>query len=384
LGCPVCFASSGLKAASGPSLGELAERFRHLRAAAGSCNLQLSGGEPTTRADLPDIIRTARAAGFAFVQLNSNGLRLGRQAGYAHALAQAGLSSVFLQFDGSDATCQALRGRPLKVDKLLAVEACTDAGLGVVLVPTIARGVNDSEIGDILKLALAFGPAVRGVHFQPMASFGRYPDMADMTGMTDMPEMPDMGNGHRWSPGPTLPEVLRALEDQTCGLVRADQFHPPGCEHELCSFSGTFVRTPGGGLEPVSQAGARCCETPRPGSDGLCELPSPGATVRSDQPHSALEGALKARAFTSRQWAAPLSGKKTAALADDFDRFLATAGTEKRFSISCMVFQDAWTIDLERTRGCCIHVQASDGRLVPFCLYNLTSSQGRALYRGKC
>ena len=364
LGCPVCFASSCLEAEPGPSLGVLAERFRHLRAAAGPCNLQLSGGEPTTRADLPDIVRAARAAGFAFVQLNSNGLRLGRQSGYARELAQAGLSSVFLQFDGSDAACKTLRGRPLKADKLLAVEACADAGLGVVLVPTIARGVNDSEVGAILKLALAFGPAVRGVHFQPLAAFGRYPDLPagpDMHGMPGRAHAGRAGHPRRTGPGPTLPEMMRALQDQTGGMVRADQFHPPGCEHELCSFSGTFARTPDGGLEPVGQTGAGCCE------------PAP----------SALDGALKSRAFTSRQWAAPQPGGARGVPADDFDRFLAAAGTEKRFSISCMAFQDAWTIDLERTRGCCIHVLASDGGLVPFCLYNLTSTEGRTLYRGK-
>ena len=65
---------------------------------------------------------------------------------------------------------------------------------------------------------------------------------------------------------------------------------------------------------------------------------------------------------------------------DDLDRFLARARTHT-FSISAMAFQDAWNLDLERLRGCCIHVVAPDGRLVPFCAYNLTSSEGRALYR---
>jgi uncharacterized radical SAM superfamily Fe-S cluster-containing enzyme len=46
-----------------------------------------------------------------------------------------------------------------------------------------------------------------------------------------------------------------------------------------------------------------------------------------------------------------------------------------------MAFQDAWSLDLERVRDCCIHVMTSDGRLVPFCAYNLTDVQGHALYR---
>jgi hypothetical protein len=46
-----------------------------------------------------------------------------------------------------------------------------------------------------------------------------------------------------------------------------------------------------------------------------------------------------------------------------------------------MAFQDAWTLDLERLRDCCIHTVSPDGRLIPFCAYYLTSRDGRPLYR---
>ena len=48
-----------------------------------------------------------------------------------------------------------------------------------------------------------------------------------------------------------------------------------------------------------------------------------------------------------------------------------------------MAFQDVWSLDLERVRECCIHVVTPDGRMVPFCLYNLTSADGTALYRNR-
>ena len=345
LECPVCFACSHAHGAAGPGLEELAGRFAALYAKTGPCNLQLSGGEPTTRDDLPDIIRSARQAGFGFVQLNTNGLRLGADAGYAAVLAQAGLSSVFLQFDGSDAACTALRGRPLLAVKLAALEACIQARLGVVLVPTLARGVNDAQCGEIIRLALASGPGVRGVHFQPMAAFGRHP-----------------GEG---GAGLTLPEVLAGLPVQTGGMVRVEDFHPPGCEHELCSFSATFLRREGSGLSVLPKR-QDCCAPASPGQ----ELPT------------ALEGALAARAHVALQWGAPAPVAAANGPADDFDRFLASAGAHNRFTISCMAFQDAWTVDMERTRGCCIHVAAPDGSLVPFCLYNLTSSRGVPLHRG--
>ena len=109
LGCPVCFASSGEAREPDPSLAELTARLTRLRQDAGACNLQLSGGEPCVRPDLPDIVAASRSAGFVLIQVNSNGLRLAREPGYAEALATAGLDSVFLQFDGSDRACAAAR-----------------------------------------------------------------------------------------------------------------------------------------------------------------------------------------------------------------------------------------------------------------------------------
>ncbi|GFK92186.1 GTP 3',8-cyclase [Fundidesulfovibrio magnetotacticus] len=344
--CPVCFADSGHGASADPSLEALRRRLVALRLQAGACNLQLSGGEPTVRDDLPEIVAAAREARFAFVQLNTNGLRLAREHGYAARLARAGLASVFLQFDGSDAACAALRGRALLSEKLAAVEACARAGLGVVLVPTVARGVNEGELGAILALALSLAPGVRGVHFQPMAAFGRRPGKP----------------GERGLHGPTLPETLRLLVAQSEGLLRAEHFHPPGCEHAMCSFSGTFLRE-GHGLKPLGDAAGGCCPEPSP------------------QVPSALEGATASRAFTARQWAAPPPEPAPGLAADDFDRFLAQAGSSNRFSISCMAFQDAWTVDLERLRGCCIHVSQPDGGLIPFCALNIVSSTGRPLHR---
>jgi 7,8-dihydro-6-hydroxymethylpterin dimethyltransferase len=60
--------------------------------------------------------------------------------------------------------------------------------------------------------------------------------------------------------------------------------------------------------------------------------------------------------------------------------FLDRARTHT-LSVSAMAFQDAWNLDLERVRDCCIHVLSPGGRLIPFCLYNLTDAQGRGLHR---
>lgn len=344
LGCPVCYARAGGRE-DDPSPEHIRRQMDTLFRASGPCNVQLSGGEPTERDDLPDIIRMAREKGFSLVQVNTNGLRLSTEPGYAAALKAAGLDSVYLQFDGvDDVVFRTLRGRPCLWEKKAALDACREAGLGVVLVCTLARGVNDHEAGALLRFALSQGEHVRGLHFQPVSSFGRFP--------WDMQEAPRI----------TLPELMCALEAQSEGMVRASHFHAPSCEHPLCSFSAVYARK-GGTLEgPV---GAACCS----GGTGLAGNVLDNA-----------ETSRVSRAFTAAHWSSPRA--ENTALNDDFSRFLARSGAQMRFTLSAMAFQDALSVDIERVRGCCIHVVSHDGRLIPFCLHNLTSFDNIPLYRG--
>ena len=65
---------------------------------------------------------------------------------------------------------------------------------------------------------------------------------------------------------------------------------------------------------------------------------------------------------------------------DAFDRFLREAN-ERVFTVSGMAFQDAYNLDLERLRRCYINEADPVHGMVPFCAYNLTARDGRALYR---
>ena len=65
---------------------------------------------------------------------------------------------------------------------------------------------------------------------------------------------------------------------------------------------------------------------------------------------------------------------------DGLDRFIRQA-KQDMFTVSGMAFQDVWNLDLARLKGCCIHAVSPDGRLIPFCAYNLTSADGKGLYR---
>ena len=346
LSCPFCFASAGGSGDDVP-LEEITSRCEALRGCGGPFNIQLSGGEPTVREDLPQIVSRIRSAGFPFVQLNTNGLRLAADAAYASALKAAGLSCVFLQFDGlSEDVYLRIRGRNLMEAKLAAIRNCAASELGVVLVPTLVPGVNTAQIGDIIRFAISQMPAVRAVHFQPVSYFGRYPRQPDDSGRI------------------TIPEVLRAIEQQTAGAMRVPHFLPPSAENAWCSFQGKFVIGDNGVAAPVT-APPSCCGS----SAGFVQLGAGG-------------DAQRARKAVARQWAFPeISAPNLPAgiSVGSLDAVLERG--QRTLSISGMAFQDAWNLDLARLRDCFVHA-AGKGRLVPLCAYNLTASDGRALYRG--
>lgn len=329
LRCPVCFASAGGEGDLG--LDEIARLYDMLMERGGPYNIQLSGGEPTMRNDLPEIVRLGQELGFTFFQLNTNGLRLASEAGYAAKLHAAGVSCAFLQFDGlRPETYEALRGRNILAEKLRAIDACERAGLPVVLVPTLVPGVNVDELGGILRFALGRGKIVRGVHFQPVSYFGR----------CELPE-PETRL--------TIPRVIREIEAQTGGAMKFADFGGGGAESPWCSFHASYRKLPDGRLKALPRReSACCCKKSSEARDFVADRWGLGSAVREDE--------------------------------DGFDRFMREA-VENTFTVSGMAFMDADSLELDRLRRCYISEADTERGMVPFCAYNLTARDGRALYR---
>ena len=344
LSCNFCFASAkNLNSSQDPSLETIEGWYRSLLAAGGPYNIQLSGGEPCLRDDLPQIIALGRSLGFTFFQVNTNGLRIARDRNYLRRLKEAGLCTVYLQFDGTRLDIfKKMRGREIFEQKLQVINHCKEMEIGVVLVPTLVPRINTDNIGEIIRFAANHAPTVRGVHFQPVSYFGRYPQAP--------------ADEDRF----TLPEVIRAVEDQTNGWVKAESFIPPGGENALCSFHANFILMKNGELKALTNHGTSCC----------------GQTERAD------EGARKSRMITAKNWSAPKVNltESRPRILGEWDDLLERAKTHT-FCISGMVFQDAWNLDLERLRDCYIMQISPENHLIPFCAYNLTNQMGVSLYR---
>ena len=335
LRCPVCFAGAGGDDPD-PPVGKLYEQFKRL-VKNGDTFIQLSGGEPTVRDDLAEIVAAAKLAGCENIQLNTNGVRLGTDRALAGSLREAGLSFVFMQFDGTkDEIYNKLRGKPLLGEKTDAIKNCAGALLGVTLVPTLAPGVNVSNIGEIIDFGLSNSPAVRGVHFQPISYFGRYPRA---------PENRDRI---------TLPEVLRAIEVQTGGKFGIPDFVPSRCDHPYCGFHGDFAVLPHKRIMKLTPKEAvGCCEG---------------------------EAHLKNRNFVSRRWKRSAESEADCCGSDDPTEMGAfvTRIKSNGFTVTAMAFQDVYNLDIERLRRCSLHV-SEGGNLTPFCAKYITAADGEGL-----
>ncbi len=346
LGCVFCYAGGGRNAPD-PPLDALLSRLDAFDGEEHKPFVYLTGGEPALRDDLPALVAGIRALGFPHVQLNTNGRRLAADPAFARTLADAGLSFVFLQFDGTtDEIYREIRGQALLDEKRRAIENCDAALLGVTLVPTLIPGVNVENIGDIIRFGIEHSPAVRGVHFQPVTYLGRY------AGEGARP--PDAARV-------TLPEVVRAIHEQMDGLVEEGDIVPSSCDHPLCGFHGDFMVLPDRTLEaltPKRPAEAACC----------CAAPT---------------DVEKNRNFVARRWkrsedtcCATVDAVADPTTLDGFLQRMKTHG----FTITGMAFQDAYTLDLARLGACSLHVVGEDGGVAPFCAYYMTDANGARLF----
>ncbi|MCL2447889.1 MAG: radical SAM protein [Polyangiaceae bacterium] len=143
-------------------------------------SVQFSGGEPTLSPHFLRAVQYAKDIGYFCVQAATNGIRFAQDAQFAHDAKAAGLRIAYLQFDGIGEEANAHRkvGNLFEV-KLRAIENLHAAGIDVVLVVTVVRGVNDDQVGRVVRFAIDNADKVTVVSFQPVSFTGRDEDISD-------------------------------------------------------------------------------------------------------------------------------------------------------------------------------------------------------------
>lgn len=224
--CPVCYANANAQGyITEPPFERVVEMMKLLRERKPLPVevVQFAGGEPTCHPRFLDIVRKAKELGFKHIQMAHNGKNIS-DINFAGNAREAGLESVYLQFDGVTRDVYLkMRGEDVLDVKLQAVETCRQVGLRIVLVPTVIRGVNDNEVGAIVKFACDNADVVTGVSFQPVCFASR------------------ISGKDRLSKHYTITHLAKDIAEQTKNLMPLENWFPLGATQPFSRLSETLT-----------------------------------------------------------------------------------------------------------------------------------------------
>lgn len=367
LTCWYCFFYSGrVGYVYEPKFEEIVEMVKILRAERPiKCNaVQLTGGEPCLRNDLIDIIKMVKSQGIDHIQLNTNGIRLAHDSELVEQVRGAGVNTLYLSFDG--VTEKTNPKNHWEVPQVM--ENCRKAGLGMVLVPTVIKSINDNEVGDIMKFGLENIDVIRGVNYQPVSLVGRMPR--------------EELERYRI----TIPDVIKRIEEQTNGEITMRDFFPVPSAMVISDFIESLTKRPMYDLSSHFACGAATYIFKDNGRfipltrfidvEGLLEYLRERSQELKAGKSKLLVGAkllYNIGKFIDKE-------KKPKGL--DIDKIIFNALVRHDYStvgkfhmkslfIGMMHFMDLYNYDIERVKRCCIHYAMTDRRVIPFCAFNV-------------
>jgi uncharacterized radical SAM superfamily Fe-S cluster-containing enzyme len=332
--CPVCFSDANRPSDDVP-FAEIRRRMERLLEVTGSpIPIQLSGGEPTVRKDLPEVVALAKGLGYRNIELITNGIKIHQRPALLAELKDKGLTAVYLQFDGlREDTYRKIRGQDMTAVRHGAVAAARQAGLCCTLAVAVTRGVNDDEVGDIVRFGIDNLDTVRAINFQSATRF---------TGRFDLDER----HG-----GYSLPGLLRLIEAQT-GLP-ADTFRSEHMGHPLCNAM-SLVFVVNGKLEPLFKYISR---------DDMLEF------LGEDSREKVLGLFGGKKEFFSCYLSNPGAWKLIAKAAPIFGYNPLNVLHSKHILLFTKSFMERDALDPERVNRCCYGITGAEG-VFSFCAFN--------------
>jgi len=369
--CPVCFANAD---AAGyvyePTLEQVKAMLDMLRNQKPNPvnSVQFLGGEPTLHPRLFEIVEYAKKVGFVDILIASNGIKIAQDAGFARRLKEAGARSIYLQFDGlTPESYTKLRGYNALPMKMKAIGNLRKVGVSACLVPTVIKGVNDGQLGDIIEFGRRNIGTIKAVNFQPLSFIGR-------TGRKSV-------NTKRM----TITDIMELVERQTNGKIKKEYWMPISAfapiemfyekffNRRVCKSSthvhcgaGVYIFEKGDGYITLNEF----VDLDRVREIFLEESQSKKRNLLgSAMANLALVAKLKGTIDFSKipdyiDW----KGMITSAI---FRGDLPQKLKDKAMFIGCMHFMDPYNFDMDRVQRCCIHYATPDGREIPFCTYNI-------------
>jgi uncharacterized radical SAM superfamily Fe-S cluster-containing enzyme len=356
LDCPICYTHNKNQGAYHMSQAQLDATLDHLaRAAPARRLINLTGGEPTQHPEFIQLVQRCAAAGIHRVTISTHGLRFLKDEWLLPLLAKLD-ARVVLSFDSFEAGAnRQLLGGDLLAGKLRVLELLERHRVNTTLLPVLARGHNDHELGAFVRLALQ-RDFIRSLELHPMTFTGQGGVQFDRAARY------------------TTWEVLRDIENQTSvqtgGQLRITDFVPAPIAHPLCYLVTYLLRLPGGAWLPFPRFMAPA---------QLRALLGPALYL---EPSAEMESTLAD--IINRLWAqefpcddraevlAALRGLADRLFDPDIDAAerLRRAEAETK-AIYVHTHMDEETFDTDRLRQCPVGIREPDGRNIPSCAYNV-------------
>ncbi|TWP30642.1 radical SAM protein [Apibacter muscae] len=339
LTCPTCYAMSSPHYGNHRTVEEVEKMLNIMVENEGEPDvLQISGGEPTIHPEFFKILDIAKSKPIKHLMLNTNGIRIAQDPGFAEKLATYMPDfEIYLQFDSfKPEVLQKMRGKDLTEVREKALDKLNELNLSTTLVVTMEKGLNDDEAGKIIDFALK-QKCVRGVTFQPVQIAGR-----------NTPE--SLKNRL------TLTEVRNNILTQT-DVFQPNDIIPVPCNPDALAMG--YVLKLGGEKFPLTRyidpkellntetQNTIIYEQSEVMRDKLIKIFSTGISVDK------AEGEFNQLLCCLPQISAP--GLK-------YDHL---------FRIIIMNFMDAYDFDVRAVKKSCVHIVNKDGKIIPFENMNL-------------
>ncbi len=370
LRCPICFANAGSKNGTGDltieqvrSILEYAQQNNSPLRVRGVGN---SGGEPTLRDDLPEIIRMEKELGYDYILIMTNGIRLAQDIEYFKKIRDLE-AWLYLQFDGVSAEPYIqTRGLDLWPLKQKVIENARKIGYNkIALIPTVAKGINDHQVGDMIRYAAENSDVIKFIVFQPVSFSGRI----------DTSKLKEMRI--------TTPDVMRLAEEQTGGEIKKTDFfslpmnqtlariitkggqNQDFCVHPHCGVI-TIVDYDKGKLVPLPRF---------INNEKLYYRMRKAFEQNWSRPRIMWSLAIGSLLNISpRLWFKLLPKVLLTRSSKSIHSMLTAWLPGTWLTIGVMHFMDPYNFDLDRVQNCCLHFGVIDNegkpRLIPFCSMN--------------
>ena len=319
LACPVCYSD-----AKGDRKMPRAEFERYVdglvAAKGGLDSVQLTGGEAMLHPEFWEFVAFLhRHPGIKKLYVPTNGLLLAGREAAAKLVPFRAKVMVLLQFDGDAAANASLRAANPEGARRTVVAELDRLGIAMQLTMTLTRGVNEEQVGWVVRQGLAHAN-VKVIALQPATYSGRY----------DLEPDPLVRL--------TLSDVLKAVVAQVPRpKVRAEDFAPIPCSHPNCGWITLFVRRFG-----ITRNVMRHVDLP---------------AIMDQVAYKTLLSTSELRRVVGPRG-------RLASLARRLVR------STDMFTIAIKPFMDRHSYDQDRVASCCHHLMDTSGRAVSFCEYN--------------